>query len=171
MVWIHDAVVRHRLRLLKLKISSRCPYWHWFSSWRHMMLVYVIDLVILILASHGPSLSMSMNRSHFAGICLWTLVVLLFLGILTYCNSLFSHPGSVYPVCHALFSEYNPMLLHPSGDGRSGKSKKPRVISTGHKKREDRASTVPPAVLSGSVFISMSSARFSWNKSNRHHSL
>ena len=43
-----------------------------------------------------------MNRSHFASICLCTLGVLLFMGILAYCNSLFKHPGSVYPVCHAL---------------------------------------------------------------------
>ena len=40
--------------------------------------------------------------SIFASICLWTLGVLLFMGILAYCNSLFLHPGSVYPVCHAL---------------------------------------------------------------------
>ena len=79
----------------------------------------------------------------------------MFIGILIYCYSMLSHAGSVYPVCHVLFSEYNPCLLHPSDDGRS---KKPRVISTGHKKREDRASTVPPSVLSGSVFYFMFSA-------------
>ena len=55
-------------------------------------------------------------------------------------------------------------LLHPSDDGRSasGKSKKPRLISTGHKRREDRAATVPVGSPSGSVSIFMSSAWFSW---------
>jgi hypothetical protein len=53
-------------------------------------------------------------------------------------------------------------LLHPSGDGRSasGKSKKPRFINTGHKRREDRAATVPVGSPSGSVSIFISSAWF-----------
>jgi hypothetical protein len=183
MVWIHDALVCHRLtrsdaqtlRCLNLKVLTRCPCWYYMSSWRHMMSLIIPDLVtsiyISILVSYGPSLPMSMNRSRLSVFFHKRLGGMLFMGILTYCNSLFSHPGSVYPICHALFPNVLRFLLHPS---ESGKSKKPRVISTGHKKRENRASTVPPTVLSGSVNISIISYTVldsAEKHSNRHHPL
>ena len=116
------------------------------------MLLYIFDLVISILVSHGPSLLMSMNRSRLRVFvhkdseecCSWA-----FLHIAIPC---FHVLGVFIPYAMHYFPNMIRCLLHPSD---SGKSKKPRVISTGHKKREDRASTVPPTVLSGSVKISI----------------
>ena len=153
MVWIHDALVCHRLTRLNLKVLTRCPCWYYTSPWRHMMSLYILDFVtsiyISILVSQGPSLSMSMNRSR--------LPVFVHKDSEVCCSWAFWH--FVIPCFHVLgvfipyamhyFLNVLRFLLHPSD---SGKSKKPRVISTGHKKREDRASTVPPTVLSGSVF-------------------